>query len=209
MLRGGNGFGAPWLIGHALADRNCTASSARTSWEPRLIGHAQRRQLGPVVDRAGIKGQGQNDMLRAGRSTSPIFPRRRTIPGSGANLSRVPTGRDPGEFPLVIHDRETTGSHGKDVREFPEPVLQPLPAVVVSMASQCSTIPVDRRPPPGPRPRPPSVVGRGPLARGCPSRAHPAGGDTPGWAPGLVGRWSLDRVTFGRPADRSPRSRVR
>jgi hypothetical protein len=55
-----------------------------------LKGHAQRRQLGPVGDQARIKGQGQNEMQRAGRSISPRFPR-----GLTTLVGRVQSIRNP------------------------------------------------------------------------------------------------------------------
>jgi hypothetical protein len=40
------------------------------------------------------------------------------------------------QMQMVIHNRESTDGHRKDLREFLEPVLQPLLAVVVSFTQQ-------------------------------------------------------------------------
>jgi hypothetical protein len=55
-------------------------------------------------DQVRIKWQEQNEMQRAGRPISPMFPRGLTTRAERGGFNRlgIPTGPGPGEFPLVF-----------------------------------------------------------------------------------------------------------
>jgi hypothetical protein len=80
-------------------DMHSVVSLDPSGTRPGLRGHAQRRQLGPVGDKARVKGQGQDDMQRAGRSISPMFPRGLTTLVGRAQSIRNPDRPVSAEFP--------------------------------------------------------------------------------------------------------------
>ena len=70
-----------------------------------------------------------------------LVPRRKEPSPAADDFIIRPRSSDFGiksqqQMQMVIHDRETTDGHGKDTREFLEPVFQPLLAIVVSFTEQ-------------------------------------------------------------------------